>query len=158
MNKTNILKELKTKPNLEKRFLAGLIDYIIIGTFFFVFVYTFGKPNSDGGYSLEGSLGLIPILFWGIMTIGLEQWIGSTLGNSIVGLKPISISGIKKKPTFSQSLKRHLLDPIDMSFLGIVGILTIKSTQKNQRLGDLWAKTIVIAINENKNKTYVNIG
>jgi hypothetical protein len=80
------------------------------------------------------------------MTVGLEQWLGATLGNSLVGLKPISIrkltndSGLNKtaeKLTFAQSLKRHSLDLIDMFFFGLIGIITIKNTDRNQRLGDI---------------------
>ena len=33
-----------------------------------------------------------------------------------------------------------------MFFFGLVGIITIKNTDKNQRVGDLWAKTIVVPI------------
>jgi len=139
-----------TKPNLGNRFLAGLLDYAIIFVFTFIYIYTFGEPNNEGGYSVKGIKGIIPILFWGIMTVGLEQWIGATLGNYLAELKPVSISGMNQKLTFGQSLKRHLLDPIDMSMLGLVGIITIKNTDKNQRLGDLWAKTIVIKVSAHK--------
>jgi uncharacterized RDD family membrane protein YckC len=31
-----------------------------------------------------------------------------------------------------------------MFFFGLIAILTIKNTEKNQRLGDLWAKTVVV--------------
>jgi len=37
-----------------------------------------------------------------------------------------------------------LLDPIDMFFFGLIGIVTIKNTDKNQRLGDIWGNTIVV--------------
>ncbi len=76
------------------------------------------------------------------MTIGVEQLLGKTLGNYAVDLKPISMENTK--PTFVQSLKRHLLDPIDMFFFGLIGILLIINTENNQRLGDIWAKTMVI--------------
>lgn len=86
------------------------------------------------------------------MTIGIEQLMDETLGNSLFYLKSISIkensySNFKDsnlKPTFEQSFKRHLLDPINMFFFGLNGILTIKNSEKNQRLGDMWAKTIVM--------------
>jgi len=87
------------------------------------------------------------------MTVGLEQFFGATLGNGIVGLMPKSIKkesdeqnwqNFMSKPTFGQSLKRHLLDPIDMIFFGLVGIITIKNSEFNQRLGDMWAKTVVV--------------
>ena len=146
MNKSNTY---KTEPNLGNRFLAGLVDYIIIWTFTFVMLKTLGVQNSEGTYELNGLPALIPIIFWGIMTIGSEQLFGVTLGNYTMDLKPISINGIQQNLTFSQSLKRHLLDPIDMSLFGLIGIITIKNTEKNQRLGDLWAKTIVLNMKNN---------
>jgi uncharacterized RDD family membrane protein YckC len=147
--KTNLLIKMTNnivKTNLGRRFLAGFIDYSIILVFFFVFVYSFGKPNDEGGYSVTGFLALIPVLFWFTFTILLEAFFGATLGNSIVGLKPKSLIRNNDKISFSQSLKRHLLDPIDMFPFGLIGIMTIKNTDKNQRLGDIWAKTVVTEI------------
>ena len=146
---------MKTQPNIGNRILAEFIDYLIIYGFTFFLVFTLGEPNDDGGYSLNGAPALIPIIFWLIMTVGLESGFGGTIGNSMVGLKAIPMSGINRKLTFGQSFKRHLLDPIDMFFFGLVGIITIKNTDKNQRVGDLWAKTIVItmkSLTENKYK------
>lgn len=136
----------KIKNNLGKLFLAGLIDYTIIGTFFYVYVYTVGSPNDEGGYSVTGILGLVPTVFWFSFTILLEIFYGATLGNSIVGLRPKSLTRNSGQLTFSQSLKRHLLDPLDMFPFGLIGIITIKNTDKHQRLGDIWAKTIVTEI------------
>ena len=142
-----------TKPNIGNRILAGTIDYAIIFAFFYLYLFAFGKPNNEGEYSVEGPLGLVPIVFWGIMTIGLEQWLGATLGNSLVGLKPVSIHTATDnttfnephaKPSFTQFLKRHLLDPIDMCCFGLVGIISLKNTSKNQSLGDLWGNTVVV--------------
>lgn len=135
---------IKTQPNIGYRILAGLIDYGIIYGFTFAMIFILGEPNNDGGYSLNGAPSLIPIIFWLIMTVGLESGLGGTIGNSIIGLKAIPISGQNRKLSFGQSFKRHLLDPIDMFFFGLPGIITIKNTDKNQRIGDLWAKTIVV--------------
>ncbi|NCP61542.1 MAG: RDD family protein [Flavobacteriales bacterium] len=139
---------MKTEPNLGNRILAGLIDYTLIYLFTFTMVFVLGEPNEEGVYSLSGAPALIPILFWLIMTVGLEIGLGATLGNSIAGLKAIPMSGQNRKLTFGQSLKRHLLDPVDMFFFGLPGIITIKNTDKNQRIGDLWAKTIVVKENK----------
>src|SRR5690554_8167582 len=100
-------------------------------------VFILGEPDSEGTYHLNGAPALIPTIFWLIMTVGLESGLGGTIGNSIVGLKAIPISGQNRKLTFGQSFKRHFLDPVDMFFFGFVGIITIKNTDKNQRLGDL---------------------
>ena len=138
------MNNIKTQPNIGNRILAGLIDYTIIYGFLFFMIFTFGELNNEGTYELNGAPVLIPMIFWLIMTVGLESGLGGTLGNSIVGLKAIPISGENRKLTFGQSFKRHLLDPIDMFFFGLVGIITINNTDRNQRVGDLWAKTIVV--------------
>lgn len=139
---------MKTEPHIGNRILAGLIDYTLIYSFTLTIIFVLGEPNEEGVYSLNGAPALIPTLFWLIMTVGLEIGLGATLGNSIAGLKAIPISGQNRKLTFGQSLKRHLMDPIDMFFFGLPGIVTIKNTDKNQRIGDLWAKTIVVKENK----------
>lgn len=150
------MENITTKPFIGKRIIAGLIDYSVIYGFLLIFMIFYGEPNESGGYSLSGILSLVPILFWAIMTVGIEQLMGATFGNILVDLKPISLveksnSNFKNsnfKPSFGQSFKRHLLDPIDMFLFGIVGILAIKNSDKNQRLGDMWAKTIVVKASE----------
>jgi uncharacterized RDD family membrane protein YckC len=138
-----MMREISTVPNLLKRFLSALIDYSIVFGFFYAYVRTFGTETTDG-YVVTGFPALIPIVFWFFYIILLEVFYGATIGNSIVGLKPVSLINHNGELSFSQSIKRHLLDPIDMFPFGIIGILTISNTDKNQRLGDLWAKTVVI--------------
>jgi len=133
-----------TKPNIGKRILAGVVDYLIISIVGIILIYTLGKPDIEGSYELNGFPALIPILFWLFMTVGVEQLLGVTLGNYTMDLKAISLNGNQNNLSFGQSIKRHILDPIDMFFFGVVGIITIKNTPKNQRLGDIWANTIVI--------------
>ncbi|MFD2565876.1 RDD family protein [Pseudotenacibaculum haliotis] len=141
--------EIETKPYLGDRIVAGFLDYLLICGFLFYYAINFGEPNEDGGYHLTGISAFAPVVFWGIITIGSEQLFGATVGNLLVGLKPLSIDENThdywgNRVTFSQSLKRHLLDPVDMFFFGIVGIVTISNSDKHQRVGDIWAKTIVI--------------
>ncbi len=106
----------------------------------------YGEPikGSLNEYELTGFPALLPFLFWIFLILGAENFLGATLGNLIVGLKPISINGTDDKITIGQSFKRHLLDIVDMSLFGLIGFIAIKYTDKNQRLGDLWAKTIVV--------------
>lgn len=141
-----------SQPNLARRIIAGFIDYLLIFCFTIIYIYLVGEPNDEGGYGVSGLLALGPMLIWGIMTVGIEQWFGRTIGNSLVDLKPKSIDGIVDSPMFVQSLQRHLLDPIDMFFFGIVGIILINITEKKQRLGDIWAKTVVVRTDRKKNE------
>ena len=148
--------EIKTKSNIGYRILAGIVDYSFIFSFSFIYIITYGNIDTEDNYSLNGIKSIIPVLIWGIMTIGIELLFGATVGNFLVGLKPLSIrkdsDNFGKKLNFTQSLKRHLLDSIDMMFFGLIGIITIKNTEKNQRLGDIWANTIVIKETELKNE------
>lgn len=144
MNTTSTPSETKTKPNIGKRILAGFIDYTIVWMLLWYYVGAFGELNDEGNMSVSGLPALVPVLFWGMVTIGFEQILGSTLGNLIAGLKPVPIHDSTEKLTFTQSLKRHLLDPVDMFFFGAIGIITISNTPLNQRLGDIWAKTTVV--------------
>ena len=124
------------QAHLVRRMVAGLIDYGIICTLYLIF-------DSLGAIYL-----ILAFLSWALLTVGTEQKFGSTLGNRIVGLKPLSVVDFQK-PTFLQSLKRHLLDPIDLFALGFATILIISFSKKKQRLGDMWAKTIVVKAQEN---------
>lgn len=135
---------LKTKPNLGKRLIAGIIDYLLILIYFLLMIFLFGKPNDEGGYSVDGFPAFSIMWVWFFLTIGLEQITGYTLGNWSQDLKVVPKADPRKPLSFGQSLKRHLLDFIDLWPFGIVGILTIKNTEYNQRLGDLWAKTVVL--------------
>lgn len=139
---------LVTKPNIGKRVFAFIIDYSLVFGYFYLMVYFFGEPNNEGQRSVNGLPGFSIIIAWFIITIGLEQFSGSTLGNYAMKLKAIPIADPRKPIEFGQSIKRHLLDLIDVSFFGIVGFITIKNTVYNQRLGDLWAKTVVIEISD----------
>ena len=138
------MKDYNYHPHIVRRILAALIDYGLIYTFIYVFLMSFGTPTPRGGYNITGLPTLIPIMFWLLMTVGFESGLGGTLGNSIVGLKAIPQNGRNRKLSFSESFKRHFLDLVDMSFLGLPAILLLKRTEKCQRLGDLWAKTIVV--------------
>ncbi len=93
---------LITHPNIRKRIIAGLFDYTIIFLLTFIFILTFGEPNNEGGYTVEGFPALLPMLFWGVMTIGVEQWFGTTFGNYLVGLKPVSLLNISESSIFNK--------------------------------------------------------
>jgi uncharacterized RDD family membrane protein YckC len=80
--------------------------------------------------------------------IFMEQYFGATIGNKLLKLRVAPKNDLRKPLTFGQSFKRHLVDMIDLWPFGLLGILLIKNTQYNQRLGDLWSKTIVIDLED----------
>lgn len=140
------MKTIKTNPNILRRISAGLIDYGIFYLFLIGLASQLDELNNDIFFDINISALLILIVFWLIITVGLESGLGGTIGNSLVGLKAIPSDGTNRKLNLMESLKRHLLDPFDMFPFGLIGILTIKNSEQHQRLGDQWAKTIVISI------------
>ncbi|HAW20991.1 MAG TPA: RDD family protein [Flavobacteriales bacterium] len=136
--------QLNTKPNLFKRIVAAIIDYGIIAIYMVFMFYLYAEPNNEGGFTVKGWPGFSIVVVWFIFTVGMEISSGMTLGNRSQNLRVGPKSDPRKGVTFGQSLKRHLLDPIDLWPFGLLGLLTIKNTAYNQRLGDLWAKTVVI--------------
>ena len=134
--------ETRTKAKLGSRILASLIDYTIIIIFYIIYVYKFGEQNDEGGYTVTGLSALIPFVFWFVFLIVVESLFSATLGHLIMGLKVTNIDNTRIG--FIESLQRHIVDIIDFIPFGIPAIICINNTPNNQRIGDLWAKTIVI--------------
>lgn len=124
-----------------KRIVAGFIDYTIVFVYTFAYIFAFGELDSDGEMGVTGNKTNPILIFWFVYLIGVEQWAGATLGNSIVGIKAISMTG--NKLTWGQSIKRHLLGAFDFN-LSIITYIVIKNTEHRQRIGDIWAKSIVV--------------
>lgn len=138
---------IRTQPKILKRSVAALIDYGLYLVFFSWLVGTYGVPNEEGGYTLSNDpKGWWIFVFWFIYFPVIESFRGQTLGKLALGLRVVTKSG--NPISFGQALKRHLVDVIDLFSFGIVAILTIKNTPDHQRVGDLWAKTIVIGGDE----------
>ncbi|MFV9484924.1 RDD family protein, partial [Christiangramia sp. ASW11-125] len=112
------------------------------------FIGFFGVDNGEGGKHVTGLLAFVPILFWFIYFILFEATFFATLGHQLFELEVRNIDG--SKIDFTQALRRRLLDFIDICMFGIPAIVAIKNTDHNQRLGDLWAKTKIIKIQDKK--------
>lgn len=136
------------KPYLSKRIIATIIDYGIYYLFFFIYIGFFGEDNGEGGKHVTGFLGLIPIIVWFLYFVLMEATFYATLGHQLFELEVRNIDG--SKIDFTQALRRRLLDFIDICFLGIPAIIAIKNTEHHQRLGDLWAKTKIVKIQDKK--------
>jgi uncharacterized RDD family membrane protein YckC len=130
------------KTNLKKRIYATILDYGIYFLVFWLYVGFFGHDNDEGGRTVNGLLVLPLQAFWFVYFVVIETFYAGTPAHQGFNLKVLSLD--RKKITFTQALKRHLLDPIDLLFYGIPAIIAIKNSDKHQRIGDMWAKTVVV--------------
>jgi len=133
---------------LAKRCWAALIDYILYFLILALYCFISGDVylqglKDDGNFAFNMNPGLIPtVIIWFFYFPTLESILGYTPGKGIFDIKVISED--RKEFPFVVSLKRHLLDPVDFAFFGLVGIISIKYSKQHKRLGDFWAKSLVV--------------
>lgn len=128
-----------------KRFLALLIDgFIVIVILFVISSFFSGIYKLDqesfyvSGYSYL-IFALVQFLYWCVF----EGTTGKTPGKSILGLLVIKEDG--SAMNFSAAFIRNVLRIIDsLPGFYLIGLIVILSSEKNQRLGDLAAKTLVV--------------
>lgn len=135
--------KIKTEANLKNRVPATIIDLVILYIFMFAYAYTLGEPNDEGGYTVSGFATFGVPAMWFLFFPVAESIGGQTLGHKIMGIKVVSTNG--KPIGFEKAVKRRLADVIDLHFcFGLIAYFVIRNSPTHQRLGDLWAGTIVV--------------
>ncbi len=135
---------------LKDRFIAMLIDSLIILAAYFVLAmtlsYTLGRTLSDSPMSFYVVFGLFPII--GFLLYHLFSEIvanGQSWGKKAMGLKVVRLDG--EEIGLSDFLLRAVFHIVDTFFsMGILAALLISSSQRKQRLGDMTANTTVIKL------------
>ncbi len=133
------------------RFLAVALDTLIqFGGFAVLGLLAFGA--SALRFSLESVFGtwalaviviLAFTLYYGYYAVFEALWNGQTPGKRAVRLRVITTSG--RPITAYDALLRNLLRIVDqMPGVYTVGLLSVFLTERNQRLGDLAADTVVV--------------
>ena len=115
------------------RFLAVLIDAIIIGVVAGILSAIFRNSGLSGGIT-----GLLTLAYFIVM----EATQGATLGKMALGLRVVKTDG--SPITWTDSLIRNLLRIIDGLFVYLVGAIFVWTSPLKQRLGDRAAHTVVV--------------
>ena len=146
----NIELEFET-PEFHKRLFAWLIDLAILIAYYIIFNnvlnnFSAAHKSSDNNmpflYNLSAVylLLLVPLLTYHLFFELIMN--GQSIGKKLIGIKVIGEDG--GSPALHQYLIRWLTRPFDFFFFGLVGLLTVVLSKKNQRLGDMAAGTLVI--------------
>lgn len=131
--------------HIGRRAFATCLDYAVCFILSYLYIWYAGEPT-DTGHSVQGIAALVPVLYWFVYFVVGEALLSATPGHVALGLKVVRLDG--RRIDFIDSLKRHLLDPVDFFFYGIPAIITIKNTAHAQRIGDIWAHTRVVLADE----------
>lgn len=118
------------------RFLAFIIDAIILGAVVSILSFLMGLPTDDPG---RGGLSfVIGWLYYSFMESSEKQ---GTVGKLVVHIKATDISG--NRLSFWHATGRHFGKILSSVILGI-GFLMVIWTEKKQGLHDIIAKTLVV--------------
>ena len=147
-----------------KRLLAYIIDFVILISYLTSMKYILYNEfllNWDENLGLDILIISLPMLLYSLLA---ELWFnGQTIGKKIMNIRVISLEG--GEPTFGQFLLRWITKFFEWPFLfgyiafsstnligytfitglfGIAVVIIISVSNKNQRLGDMAAGTVVV--------------
>jgi uncharacterized RDD family membrane protein YckC len=132
------------------RAAAGIVDTVLLGAVGYLIASVSGGITSDG-FELKGG----PFFLWLIMAIAyyivMEAVIGATIGKLLVGLRVVALE-TGEPIDWQASTVRNVLRLIDGLVFYLVGMIVIWLSDKQQRLGDRLAGTVVARqVKGNKN-------
>ena len=131
-----------------RRWLATVIDYILVGLLIACFSVAYGDKNPE--YIALSMLGYIVVQY-----LILEAFTGYTIGKFILRIKVVDIYG--GSPGFIKGLIRTLFRIIDVNpffFGGLPAGIAVLASKNKQRLGDMAAKTFVIKVKDLKDFSF----
>jgi len=151
-----------------KRLFAYLIDFTLLLLYFISMKYFYyGGFNMVSNEVLQNHVGIdiitisIPMLLYSLVTEVMMH--GQTIGKKLMNIRVISLDG--GEPELSQFIIRWMFKAFEWpfffgytiltresivvyilvtGFLGIIVVIIIAVTKRNQRLGDLAANTVVV--------------
>lgn len=140
------------------RILAYVIDLVVKVAYFLVLIYIIGNigfverffNSLDSDYSRIVLLVtfLLPYFLYSLVLESL--WEGQTIGKRIMKIKVVKVDGFQA--SFGDYLIRWIFRLVDINITsGIIGLVSILFSSKNQRLGDMTAGTAVISLKNNIN-------
>jgi uncharacterized RDD family membrane protein YckC len=129
-----------------RRILATIVDVIIFSIFYWLVAMLLGSTSVEGG-SIAFSLGALGslIYFVGIFAyyLFMEGYLGQTVGKMLLGIKVVreDNGGV---PGLGAAAWRTVLRVIDGILFYAVAFVSVQVTEKNRRLGDMAAHTLVV--------------
>ncbi|MDR6372401.1 putative RDD family membrane protein YckC [Chryseobacterium bernardetii] len=139
-----------------ERMLAFIIDLLIRIAYVVIILYLFFNIF-DLGYLLDGLDGwsiravylvlTFPVYIYPLVLESLME--GQTPGKKLMKIKVVKIDGYQA--SFADYMIRWVFRTVDVSFAGVVGLISMIVSKNNQRLGDIASGTAVISLKNNIN-------
>ena len=135
---------------LGHRVLGAILDSLLVSLAWYFIIGLWGHQGvvgalnnaAAGGKVLSGTPAMTLLVATAAYWIIPEWLVGVTVGKLLCGLRVRSLAG--SPMSFVQSIKRNVLRLLDFFPFYLPGFVSACLTSNRQRLGDLWAKTIVV--------------
>ncbi len=144
-----------TAATVGDRILAYLLDLLIKGAYgiviYGIFFYALGinklfQNMDQWSVAAVVMVFALPIVVYSIVSESMLE--GQTIGKKLMKIKVVKIDGYQA--SFAEYLMRWFFRIIDISvFSGVIALITVITSQKSQRLGDMVAGTSVITLKNN---------
>jgi uncharacterized RDD family membrane protein YckC len=125
-----------------QRGLAAGIDMALVISVFYYAANRWGAPLPNGSRGWHGWAAVAVLCAIACYWIVPEWLFGSTPGKFFCRIH--LTSSLNTAATFGQALKRNLLRPVDFIFFYFIGFVVAMLNPLRQRLGDQWARTVVV--------------
>jgi uncharacterized RDD family membrane protein YckC len=129
-----------------RRVLATIVDAIVFSVIYWVLAVLFGSTTAEGGQVAFSLSGLAAFLYFVVVfayyTL-LEGYLGQTLGKMLLGIKVVR-EDTGELPGLGAAAIRTVLRIIDGIAFYLVAFISVLASQKNRRLGDMAANTLVV--------------
>ena len=130
-----------------RRVLATIADGIVLGVLLWVMSALFGTTSSASAANVSASLeGFSALIFFVLVFayyVILEGYLGQTLGKMLFGIKVVR-EDTGRVPGIGAAAIRTVLRIVDGLFSYLVAFIAVLASSKNQRLGDMAARTLVV--------------
>ena len=146
-----------TAASVGERILAYGIDWIIkIAYIIVVYQIIFNIFSIDEWFADMDNWSIIavlllfyfPVMFYSLIFEAIME--GQTIGKRIMKIKVVKIDGYQA--SLSDFVIRWFFRIVDLNIMsGVIALISIVSSSKNQRLGDITAGTAVISLKNNVN-------
>ena len=128
-----------------RRLVATIVDGIIIGILFGVIsgIFLIQQDAMSDSLELLGTSNIAAIVVFIVYYAALEATTGATIGKRLLSLRVVMVDGAPVDG--ASSIIRNVLRIVDiLPGFYLLGAIFVWSTEKNQRIGDLGANTVVI--------------
>ena len=129
------------------RLIAGVLDLLIQGVLLFSVFFGLGFAAEVGlqvgGVAVAGIYVMVFLITFGYPAAFETLWRGRTPGKAALGLRVVTVEGAPIR--FRHAALRSIMLLVDWYVTqGVVAVISMLVTRRNQRVGDLVAGTIVL--------------